>query len=347
MTLLPLVLLVCVAYMNVAKCISNNATFRYTQFKETLVKINKCSNSRNIVAPFIVSTERECLKACIAEQTCRKVKLCNGRRCTMYSDGENCPERQTLNQCKCFVKKKSCTDAGCSCQIGHYGNNCEKVIEDCSHGSQLGYRSVSSTPIKLSYIKPLMSAEPFEILCDFRDSGMTIFLRRNHNCIGVDFNRTMEDYVLGFGDSNFEYWLGLEKLKQILLNHSSYKLYFNIWPKPYHTNRACNRKYEGFRVGNASEKYAFHVSNGVPTNFDCGESILGNMSINGQPFSTYDEDSTDEGCATSKGCGWWFITNGISGCTAANLNGGHGNITWLYNLTGLSINILNAGVVRE
>ncbi|KAK6168036.1 hypothetical protein SNE40_021942 [Patella caerulea] len=346
MSLLDLVLLFCVAYINIANCISNNATFRYTHFKETAVKENTCRNCRIIGASIIVSTERECLKVCIDEKTCRKVKLCNGRTCTMYEDGEDCPERQMPNQCKCFAKKRDCTDEGCSCPIGYYGNNCENVIEDCSHGSQLGFQDLFPGPTKLAYIKPIMSTEPFEVLCDFRNNGLTIFLNRNHKCIKMSFNRTMNEYGKGFGDTDFEYWLGFEKLKQILVNHNSFKLHFNLWPKPY-GNQRCTRQYEGFQLGNASEKYAFHVTNSQTTMFDCGESILGNMSINGQPFSTYDNDSTDEGCATVMGCGWWFITHGTSGCTAANLNGGHGNITWLYNLAGVYIKFLNVGVIRN
>lgn len=76
-------------------------------------------------------------------------------------------------------------------------------------------------------------------------------LQQRHNDSTVFHNRTFEEYALGFGDQQTNFWLGLEKIRAILMMNKSLELKMEIW------GDRCDKKAKDFYlVGN----YKFNVS---------------------------------------------------------------------------------------
>ncbi|GCC34237.1 fibrinogen like 1B isoform X1 [Chiloscyllium punctatum] len=183
-------------------------------------------------------------------------------------------------------------------------------------------------------IKPKSMTEPFLAYCDMSDGGgWTVIQRRSNG--KVNFNRGWDDYKSGFGSfqgRKDEYWLGNEKMHQILAA-GKYLVKFDLtdWngDKRYAT-------YEKFYISDEKDKYrlTFGAYDG-----NAGDALSGGLvpefqwsaSHNGMQFSTPDQDNDrylQGSCSQETQCGWWF-----NRCHAANLNGKyyrHGNYTGKY-----------------
>ncbi|KAK6175460.1 hypothetical protein SNE40_013920 [Patella caerulea] len=143
-------------------------------------------------------------------------------------------------------------------------------------------------------------------------------MRRTTLCKEVDFNRTWNEYVKGFGAIHGEYWVGLENVFYILQTFPTADLLNIILKGGYTPVSQCY--YSGFQISNGSNNYTVSIasfSNGVAPS---GDSLTnGIYSINGRPFSTYDRDHTSHGCPGRFNGGWWYLDDPV--CSRANIFG--------------------------
>ena len=137
------------------------------------------------------------------------------------------------------------------------------------------------------------------------DGGWTVILRRKLDVSKrVNFTRSWDEYVHGFGDLNTEFWYGLRNIHclttreqvdlQVLLNLSSGTSH--LWT------------YHHFVVDRPEDKYTLHVGEAEgPSGFRDTMAYH-----NGRPFSTYDNDNdaASGNCALhpsyGDGGGWWY-----------------------------------------
>ena len=116
------------------------------------------------------------------------------------------------------------------------------------------------------------------------DGGWTVILRRKLDVSKrVNFTRSWDEYVHGFGDLNTEFWYGLRNIHclttreqvdlQVLLNLSSGTSH--LWT------------YHHFVVDRPEDKYTLHIGEAEgPSGF---RDTMAHH--NGRPFSTYDNDN--------------------------------------------------------
>eukprot|EP00058_Branchiostoma_floridae_P006195 XP_002591683.1 hypothetical protein BRAFLDRAFT_223439 [Branchiostoma floridae] len=168
-------------------------------------------------------------------------------------------------------------------------------------------------------IKPLSyPGDPFPVYCDMenKNGGWTTVQRRQDGT--VDFNRTWEEYQLGFGDLEGEFWLGLDKL-HALTSVGKYILHLDF--TDWEGGRAFT-EYSSFRVGGEKEDYTLHLS-GYFTGSTGGDAMLRPVSLSGKKFSTRDRDNDECGCNCAEkfgGGGWWYWR-----CGDSYLNGKYHN----------------------
>ena len=140
----------------------------------------------------------------------------------------------------------------------------------------------------------------------------TVILRRKFGG-SENFNRSWEDYVNGFGDLEGEFWLGLDKMRQ--LTSDSVNPYRSLWVGVFTENGLESVDYSSFSVGSRETNYTLTIG--------CLDNNYRKNAINylnlqrGMQFSTYDRDNDQEkseNCAHRHGA-WWHDT-----CTSLNDN---------------------------
>ena len=170
----------------------------------------------------------------------------------------------------------------------------------------------------LYYINPGGDGD-FLVYCDMSkldgvDNGWTVIQRRVNN--SVDFNKYWEDYAIGFGDLDGNFWLGLKKIKRIT-ETPTYKLYIAV---QFHDADVAS-------VGGQSVRFAEYNSFSLTDNYKLSVSSYNDIistakdsliTHNGMYFSTrdWDRDKSTLNCAERYESGWWF-----NGCLDSNLNG--------------------------
>jgi len=166
---------------------------------------------------------------------------------------------------------------------------------------------------------PNLSQGPWKVYCDLETEGggWMVFQVRDDVEPHENFMRGWEDYKVGFGDFDREFWLG-----NILIwaltnvdNKTHYELAVDM--EDWSGNRRFAR-YRSFRIG--SERDAFRLYHQNLYYGNAGDSMY---SHNGLPFSTFDVDNDNrEGDFAERSCarlykgGWWY-----GNCHDANLNG--------------------------
>nr|XP_022309172.1 ficolin-2-like [Crassostrea virginica] len=147
------------------------------------------------------------------------------------------------------------------------------------------------------------------VYCDMETDGggWTVFQRRLDG--SEDFDRTWEEYKIGFGDITSEFWLGNDKL-HYLLSQGKYELRFDMEDSD---NQPHYVKYSSFSVGDEASKYTVSISGYTGNVGDCFTNTIQFMK-----FSTKDQDNDafDGHCAVSYNSGWWY-----NNCHCANPNG--------------------------
>ncbi|XP_077998614.1 fibrinogen-like protein A [Glandiceps talaboti] len=160
----------------------------------------------------------------------------------------------------------------------------------------------------------------FDVYCDMDtdDGGYTIIQRRFD--MSIDFNRDWNEYKLGFGDLNSEFWLGNEKLNR-LTGQRRQELRVDLVNVQ---GEAAFIVYDYFSIAHENDKYRLRV--GHKTNGDLGDKLDYHRNMQ---FTTRDSDndmSSASNCAVSYYSGWWYNT-----CHHAELNveyGQYNSLQW-------------------
>ncbi|KAI5086784.1 fibrinogen alpha chain precursor, partial [Silurus meridionalis] len=190
------------------------------------------------------------------------------------------------------------------------GGDCVDIQQKHSRGGQSG----------LFRVKPAGSEEVVEVYCDQATGlGGWILIQQREDG-SVNFNRTWNEYRVGFGKidkhGKGEFWIGNHVLHLLTQKKSVLRVELEDW--------AGNEVYAEYNVQVASEKEGFQLSLSSYTG-DAGDALVqgvANMgsflSHAGMKFSTFDRDNDkwEKNCAEMYGGGWWY-----NNCQSANLNG--------------------------
>ncbi|XP_066492522.1 angiopoietin-related protein 4 [Tiliqua scincoides] len=160
------------------------------------------------------------------------------------------------------------------------------------------------------HIQPTGS-QVFEAFCDMSlassGGGWTVIQRRLDG--SVDFNQLWEAYKNGFGNMSGDFWLGLEKIHQIM-QEGRFHLVIELQDWEGNSQRVQFL----FSLGGEDTAYTLSLLGPI---FGELENAMGDFPQ--LPFSTRDRDHDlkgDTNCAKHLSGGWWFST-----CGHVNLNG--------------------------
>jgi len=126
------------------------------------------------------------------------------------------------------------------------------------------------------------------------------------------FNRSWEEFKVGFGNASDDYWIGNERLHQLTKN-GKYKLRFDLLAK--FNGRWYWAEYERFSISSEIGGYAL-IIDGYSGN--AGDAMTGDgiakLNLNGVKFTTFDRDNDHYyyNCA-SRGSnigGFWYTSCG-------------------------------------
>jgi len=144
------------------------------------------------------------------------------------------------------------------------------------------------------------------------------------NVHGSDFfNRSWEEFKVGFNDSSGNYWLGNDLLSQ-LTQSGNYKLKFDL-----HAANGTRywAEYSSFTVLSEASNYTLLVS-GYSGN--AGDALYVQ---NTMMFTTYDRDNDpwkndayNDNCAVVNGGGFWY--SGCARCAVNNVRGRGDSFRW-------------------
>ncbi|CAL4080395.1 unnamed protein product [Meganyctiphanes norvegica] len=167
---------------------------------------------------------------------------------------------------------------------------------------------------------------PVLVLCDqtTQGGGWTVILRRDDSYEDlIDFVRTFEEYAVGFGDVNYDFYIGNEVI-HALTDASQNELWVTIEDT---IGRTGYEHYQYFHVDGRDEYQLppYMMSIGLY------EGTIGDAMKyhNGQGFSTIDQDNDDaydEDCAAIWGGGGWWYRDCYTACLTAPY--GNGDFRW-------------------
>ena len=148
------------------------------------------------------------------------------------------------------------------------------------------------------------------------------------NVDGSDFfNRSWEEFKVGFNDTTGNYWLGNELLHQLTSKGGRYKLRFDLQER--YNYSWYYAEYSFFTVFSEADNYKMRVSGYTGNAGD----RLGFLYHDGMMFTTYDRDNDpyinavhNDNCAVASGGGFWYRR-----CSHAGVNtvrGSGNNFRW-------------------
>ncbi|XP_056001686.1 techylectin-5A-like [Ostrea edulis] len=190
---------------------------------------------------------------------------------------------------RCQTNGQWITDLKC---VKNFPKDCQDVLW------------AGNTKSKVYTIRPHGGGD-LEVFCDQHTDrgGWTVIQRRMDGT--VDFFRKWNDYKYGFGNKTGEYWLGNQRIHEIV-QQGNYELRIDMSDFNGEKRYAL---YKGFSIRDEDHGYALHVEDYDGT---AGDSLLRRHS--GSQFYTKDHDSNS--CANTYKGGWWY-----NGCHDSNLNG--------------------------
>ena len=151
----------------------------------------------------------------------------------------------------------------------------------------------------------------FNVFCDMslQGGGWTIIQRRVSNV--TDFNRNWNEYKIGFGKYEGNFWLGLDKINMIT-DYETNKLYIGLASFDDTYRKAW---YASFALDEIND-YKLTLGAYDTTESDAGDAFDGHHN---DKFSTKDKDNDESAthCAQTYESGWWYSST----CHDAHLNG--------------------------
>ncbi|XP_073838233.1 uncharacterized protein [Musca autumnalis] len=136
-----------------------------------------------------------------------------------------------------------------------------------------------------------------------KKSNWTVILRREDG--SVNFNRNWLEYKHGFGNTNSEFFIGMEKLHNITSNGLPHEMVITL--RTFDGNQTY-AKYDNIVIGSEKDQYELKVL-GVYSG-DAGDSLRHHE---GEKFTTIDRDNDNDAkrnCAeVYKGAWWYFQCN--------------------------------------
>ncbi|XP_015268763.1 PREDICTED: angiopoietin-related protein 4 [Gekko japonicus] len=152
-------------------------------------------------------------------------------------------------------------------------------------------------------------SKTFRVFCDLTpgSGGWTVIQRRWDG--SVDFDQLWEAYRNGFGNMSGDFWLGLDKIHQVV-QEGMFRLVIEM--QDWEGNSQLVQFL--FRLGGEDTAYTLSLLGPVLGEL---ENAMGDFPQ--LPFSTRDQDHDlkgDANCAKHLSGGWWFST-----CGHVNLNG--------------------------
>jgi len=215
-----------------------------------------------------------------------------------FSAGPNKEVKNLLQEMKmqlADLQKKINTITGNKTTNEAYKKNCAELYK-------------SGSKISGVYTIDPDGSGPFDVYCDQTTArgGWTVFQKRLDG--SVNFYRGWNDYKLGFGNLNGEFWLGLDKINR-LTKSGRYRLRVDLEDT---TGKTAYADYDHFAVSSERTKYKLSLGTYSGT---AGDSLSYHR---GSSFSTKDQDneSDSRNCAVTFKGGWWFNL-----CRHSNLNG--------------------------
>ncbi|XP_061386307.1 ficolin-2-like [Musca vetustissima] len=163
---------------------------------------------------------------------------------------------------------------------------------------------------------PKFSNESFLVECDAHTEGgdWTVIQRREDG--SCDFYRSWNEYKMGFGEVDGEFFIGLDKLFALTNYQGPQELLILMVNG---TNEAKGyAKYASFKIANEEDNYKL-IRTGQYTG-TAGDSLRSHV---GMEFTTKDEDNDlyeEKNCAVSYKGAWWYRQ-----CHLSNLNGHYGD----------------------
>ncbi|XP_075161020.1 ryncolin-1-like isoform X2 [Haematobia irritans] len=130
-------------------------------------------------------------------------------------------------------------------------------------------------------------------------SNWTIILRRLDG--SIDFNRTWNEYKHGFGNTNSEFFLGLEVLHKITSNGTAHELFIRL---KFSDNLERYARYDNIVIGSEEEGYILKELGAFSGQVE--DSLRHHV---GEKFTTKDRDNDNANngnCAQLYGGPWWF-----------------------------------------
>ncbi|XP_041360973.1 fibrinogen-like protein 1 [Gigantopelta aegis] len=226
------------------------------------------------------NSKLRCAFKCSQDENCLSfhfVKSSLSCHLNMQSSTENCVTMTTNTDAIHFDKVKPsivCLHGGldingtCRCVDGFVGPTCGRLMTDCSEGYTYGYVDDG-----VYNIQPPYTTTSFPVSCTMDYGGRTILQYRFDT--QLNFYRNWTDYRDGFGSLDSDFWLGLEKIYQIV-------------------------RHRTFEISGSSSSNAL------------GDSL---STLKGSKFSTWDVDNdnwSNRSCAQLYESGFWF--NNCAGC---------------------------------
>ncbi|XP_037810290.1 fibrinogen C domain-containing protein 1-like [Lucilia sericata] len=188
------------------------------------------------------------------------------------------------------------------CQRNSLPKDCAEATA-CTHHS--GFYKIQIPP----YTEP-----PFYVECDAKtDGGDWIVIQRRQDG-SVEFYRNWDEYQLGFGDIDGEFFIGLHKLYALTNNNGPQELLIEMEDVNQKTAFA---KYDAFAIANETDMYKLKKLGRYSGT--AGDSLQDSV---GCKFTTKDRhnDRNSENCAVMYIGAWWY-----KACHLSNLNGQYGN----------------------